>query len=143
MKRQPRQGRLLAALGFCTLSACRPESLSPPARAAEGALKVTDIQLGRAVGRDKRVLSPTDSFSAQDTIYASVVTEGTSERTSLKARWVGQAVPLAETAQAIAPTGLAVSEFHVWKPQGWPPGDYRVEIFVNDVPAGSRAFSVR
>ena len=36
----------------------------------------------------------------------------------------------------------ATSEFHISKPDGWPAGDYQVEISINDKPAGTKKFTV-
>jgi hypothetical protein len=117
-----------------------------PAQAAETgplALAVRDIQLGRAVGLDKRIADPAEAFAPEETIYASVVTEGTAAEARLTARFAHQGQVLAEVSQLIAPTGTAVSEFNVWKPRGWPRGDYEVGILVNGTPAGARRFVVR
>jgi hypothetical protein len=49
---------------------------------------------------------------------------------------------MAEVTQTIAPQGSAVSEFNVWKPHGWPPGNYEVQVLVDGIPAGARSFVV-
>ena len=126
---------------FLVVFACRGKQPEPTPAAS---VRVSEITLGRAIGADKRVTDKTDSFAPRDTIYAVVVTEGSSPSAVLKARWTygaGQLVD--ETTQTIAPTGTAVSEFHVSKPDGWPKGNYQVEISLKDAPAGSRSFSVR
>jgi HAMP domain-containing protein len=124
----------------------RDAALEAPARAdASGPprLAVTDIQLGRAVTLDKRVADPTDSFAADDTVYASVVTEGRAEHVRLTARFSRAGTVVAEVSQGIAPTGRAVSEFNIWKPGGLPPGEYEIEILVDGAAAGTRRFTVR
>ena len=106
-------------------------------------VQVRDIQLGRGVGEDKRVQEPTDTFGPSDTVYASVVTEGTAPEARLQARWsYGPTQVLEETEQRIAPQGTAVSEFHVRNPAGWTPGTYQVEIVLDGAPAGARTFTV-
>ena len=47
------------------------------------------------------------------------------------------------TVQTITPTGPAVTEFHVSKPDGWPQGSYRVEVFADGEAVGAREFEVR
>jgi hypothetical protein len=62
----------------------------------------------------------------------------------LKARWTyqdGQVVD--ETEQAIAPTGDAATEFHISKPDGWPVGQYRVEVFLDGNPVQAMEFQVK
>lgn len=111
--------------------------------AGEPSVVVTSIELGRSVGLDKRIAEPAEAFAPQDTIYVSVTTEGRASHARLTARWLRDGALLAETSQTIAPDGTAVSEFNVWKPQGWPPGEYQVEILADGFPAGTRAFQVR
>lgn len=99
---------------------------------ASTALQVTDVTLGRSVSGDKRIADQTDTFSPRDTIYASVHTAGTAQNTTLAARWTyqdGQVVT--ESNQAISPTGDAYTEFHIFKPSGWPAGKYTLHLLVN------------
>ena len=109
-------------------------------------VKVGTITLGNAIGASKKVAQAADSFGKKDTIYASVDTTGSGTAT-LKAKWTyrkgSQESLVKEDTQTIAPTGPATSEFHISKPDGWPAGDYRVEIFVADKSAGSKSFTVR
>ena len=63
---------------------------------------------------------------------------------TLSARWTyedGQLV--SEGSETIAPTGPAATEFHIAKPDGWPPGNYRVEISANGSLAASKEFEVK
>jgi hypothetical protein len=116
-----------------------------PAPAAPAEVSVVDIDLGKAIGPDKKVTTPTESFAKNDTIYAVVETTGSGTAT-LKAKWTyhkgDQTAAVDESTQTINATGPATSEFHVSKPDGWPAGDYQVEISLNDKPAGTKKFSV-
>ena len=47
-----------------------------------------------------------------------------------------------ETSQTISPTGPAVTEFHIMKPDGFPAGDYNVEILLNGTVAERSDFEV-
>jgi hypothetical protein len=117
---------------------------APAPAVAPAPFRVSGIELGNAIGADKRVAAPSTSFAATDTIYASVATEGASPSVALAARWTYQDGQLVnEETQAIAPTGAAVSEFHISKPDGWPAGNYRVEVIANGASAGARDFQVR
>jgi hypothetical protein len=137
---------MLAALAAMS-SACKKEPAptpppSPPPAAAR--VEVTGVELGRAIGPDKRVTAPAESFAPGDTIYAVVLTSGSASSATLTARFTyedGQLVD--ESSQTIAPTGPAATEFQISKPDGWPPGDYRVEIRLDGAPAGSKVFSVK
>jgi hypothetical protein len=128
--------------------ACRGHEPEPQVAAASPALrtdvKVTEISLGRAVDASRRVAEPLDTFAPGDTIYASIVTEGSARYGVLKARWTYQdSEVLSEASLEIAPTGTTATEFHVSRPEGLRPGNYQVEIFFDGAPAGKRAFSVK
>jgi len=149
---------LLTALCMASLACGREEQRSPeapapsmppvgapaPSAGAPADFRVEDVELGRQIGPDKRVADETTSFAPADTIYAAVETEGAAPAVSLTARWSyedGQLV--SEATETIAPTGPAVTEFHIAKPDGWPTGKYKVEIIADGKPAAEREFEVR
>jgi hypothetical protein len=107
--------------------------------------KVSSVDLGKAIGPDKKITDPATTFGPKDTIYASVATEGTAPTVKLHAKWTfgdaGQVVR--EEDLDIAPTGPATNEFHISKPSGWPAGKYKVEITADGNPAGSKDFEVK
>jgi hypothetical protein len=119
---------------------------APAAPAPAAGVTVTAINLGSAVGADKKVTKGTDTFGPKDTIYASVDTTG-SGTAALKAKWTfrkdGKEAIVKEDTMTIAPTGAATNEFHISKPDGWPVGNYQVEIFVADKSVGTKAFTVK
>jgi len=107
-------------------------------------VRVSQIDMGRSLTADKTINDKTDSFKPTDTIYASILTEGAAPAATLKARWTyqdGQAVK--ESTQTIAPTGDARTEFHISKPDGWPTGKYKLEVFLNDSSAATKDFEVQ
>jgi riboflavin biosynthesis pyrimidine reductase len=111
-------------------------------------VQVTTVELGDALGADKRVKAASTSFSPKDTIFASVVTEGGGAAAELGARWSfqdGQVVN--ETKRTIAPTAtpsaVAVTEFSIQKPNGFPVGEYKVEISLDGKVVQTVAFKVR
>jgi hypothetical protein len=148
----------LLAIAVAGITACSKEAPPPPPPAAKveaqapapapsapAAVTVTSINLGKAIGPDKKVTAPTDSFAKGDTIYAAVDTAGSGDAT-LKAKWTyhkgDKTAVVDESTQTIKATGPATTEFHVSKPDGWPAGDYQVELTLNDKPAGTKKFSV-
>ena len=141
---------LILALNGCGKKeeAPKPASIPPPTSvpAPVAGVTVQTITLGNAIGADKKVTQGADSFDKKDTIYASVNTTGAGTA-PLKAKWTyrttGQETIVKEDTQTIAPTGPATSEFHVSKPDGWPAGNYQVEIFVADKSAGTKTFTVK
>ena len=121
-----------------------PQVQAPPP--APDVVSVANISLGKALGPDQKVAAATDTFAKGDTIYAVVETTGSGNAT-LKAKWTyhkgDKTAPVSESSQTISASGPAASEFHVGKPDGWPLGDYQVEISLNDKPAGTKKFVVK
>jgi hypothetical protein len=111
---------------------------------APASVRVTDVTLGRAIGGDKAVTDRAETFKPNDTIYASVATDGSAPSATLRAKWTfedGQIVD--ESTRTIAPNNKERTEFHISKPSGWPAGKYKVEVFLNDQSAGMKDFDVR
>src|SRR5439155_10140062 len=113
------QPRLLAlcCLGLmAVLVGCRAgdRSANPgpsPSPTLRADVSVTEISLGRAVETNRRVAQPREDFAPADTVYASVVTEGSARRVLLKARWTYQGSDVvSESSLDIAPSGATVSE---------------------------------
>jgi uncharacterized protein YfaS (alpha-2-macroglobulin family) len=118
----------------------------PGVEATTDAVRVTDVNLGTALGPDNRVAagSDTDTFRPTDTVYASVATEGTATGSTLTARWTyqdGQVVD--ETTQTISAAGAAVTGFHISMPDGFPAGQYQLELLLNGQSTERRSFTVR
>ena len=145
---------ILAALAL-TLSACGKKDEPPKPKTSDSSMTlpgpvagvtVTSITLGNGIGAQKQVVSASNSFARNDTIYASVDTTGSGSST-LQAKWTyranGQDVSVRDDTQAINTTGPATSEFHVSKPDGWPTGDYKVEVSSSGNSSATRTFSVK
>jgi len=137
-----------ACLALAGTAACGGEKRGTDTAAAPGetanTLQVGEIQLGNAVGADKRVMKPMDEFRPTETVYITVPTTGTAQNATLRVRWTfedGQLVD--ESTQTISPSGAETTEFHVNKPSGWPAGEYKAEVFLNDRPVGSKEFEVK
>lgn len=115
----------------------------PTSPVVPAGVKVTDIDVGRSAAADKTIADKTDSFRPADTFYVAVKTDGSSSSATITARWSYQDGQLVdESRQTIAPSGAAVTEFHVSKPEGWPAGAYKVEVLLDGVSAGTKDFKV-
>ena len=118
---------------------------TPPAVAPAAGISVSSLTVGHALGPDKTVPGSAATIAPRDTIYVSIATTGSGE-TTLKSRWTflanGQSTLVNEDTQKVRTTGPATHEFHISKPDGWPKGDYQVEVFVNDASAATRRFAV-
>lgn len=143
---------MVLALGACSKEAPPPPPAPAPAPKIEApppapvAISVSNIALGNALTAEKRVQQPMESFAKNDTIYAVVETQGAGEAT-LKAKWTyhkgDQVAVVNESTQTIKAEGSAASEFHVSKPDGWPAGDYRVEISQGEKVVDTKKFTVK
>jgi hypothetical protein len=51
--------------------------------------------------------------------------------------------PVNESNRDISTTGDANHEFHITKATAWPKGDYKVEILLDGVSAGTNDFTVK
>jgi hypothetical protein len=142
-----RSSILALAVGAALSGGCTRSREDPGTTGTTGTsvgVRVSRIDMGRSLTADKAITDKTNSFKPTDTIYASILTEGTAATATLKARWTyqdGQAVN--ESTQTIAPTGDSRTEFHISKPDGWPTGKYKLEVFLNDSTAATKDFEVQ
>ena len=143
--RQSRRIPLSVCLALLMMSAaCNRGGADNTGTASNTALRVTDVTLGRAVGGDKAITDRTETFQPNDTIYASVATEGSASSATLRARWTfedGQVVD--ESTRTIASNNRERTEFHISKPNGWPTGKYKLEVFLDDRSVETKNFEVR
>lgn len=122
-----------------------PAPTAAPAPAPAG-IAVSGVTVGKAIGADKKVAVASEVFAKADTMYVSVDTTG-SGTAKLDAKWTyrqGDKVAVVkEDSMTINATGPATNEFHVSKPDGWPAGDYEVEVMLNGKPVGSKKLTVK
>jgi hypothetical protein len=104
-------------------------------------LRVATIQLGRSINTDNTVANHTTTFGPHDTVYVSVQMSGSGSAT-LGVRWTYMGRVVGEPKKQVSFRGGGATEFHLQNAGGFPPGDYTVEIFLNDQSAGSRDFRV-
>ena len=121
----------------------RTETAQPAASPAQGSVRVADIAIGRSINADKTVMDKADTFAPADTIYVSIKTDGAAQGAKLQTRWSFNDKVVEESSEMISPTGPAVTEFHLSKPDGWPVGNYKIEVLLNGAPAGSKSFEVK
>jgi hypothetical protein len=140
--------RAVVLVAVASPGACARKSL-PPAAAGAGSearapFRVLSVQLGKAIGDDRKVRQVAAVFGPHDTIYASVATDGVTPRSTIKARWTirDQGALVSEEGREVASAGPAVIEFHIAKQAGWPVGDYGLEIIVDGNVVLTRNFKV-
>jgi hypothetical protein len=146
---------LAVALGACGKKAEPPAPAPTPAPApapaptpvpAPAGVTLSSVTLGKSVGADKKVTAASEVFAKGDTIHASVDTSGVGSAT-LAATWTyskdGKSATVKEDSATITPTGPATTEFHIAKPDGWPPGNYQVEILIDGKSVATKSFTVQ
>jgi len=120
---------VLAALVW--VAACRPS----------GPLRVTTIQTGRSLNSDRSVGDHTTRFRPDDSMYASVLTDGPGAGTiTVRWRYAGRLV--SEETREVSYRDHAATEFHIQNSSGFPAGDYAVEILLDGKPFATRALRV-
>jgi hypothetical protein len=107
-------------------------------------IRVSDIQVGKGIGTDKKVSNQTTDFGVRDTMYVAVITDGAANNAKLDAKWTYNGRTVKSDTQTISPSsGENVTEFHVTKASAWPKGNYKVEVMLNGVSAGSKDLTVK
>jgi hypothetical protein len=104
-------------------------------------LRVTTIQVGRSLNADQTVAGHTTTFSPNQTIYVSVQVAGAGSGT-VSVRWTYLTTDRVVGEPKKEVSGAGATEFHLQNAGGFPPGDYKVEAFLNGVSAGTRTFQV-
>lgn len=121
--------------------AAEPAATPPAPAPAPAASTVTGVELGSAVGADNRVTAPSATFAANDTIHASVATDGPGG--NLTAKWSYQDGQTVESQDKVVAAGPQVTDFSISKPDGWPLGKYKLEVLLNGSVIQTREFEVK
>ncbi|HEY0972829.1 MAG TPA: hypothetical protein VGE02_17805 [Gemmatimonadales bacterium] len=114
--------------------------------AAATPLRVTEVDLGRALQGDTAVVEDMDDFAPSDTIHAIVRHEGAAQNATITARWTfqdGQVVD--ERTETVSPIGTRAeyTHFMIAKPTAWPAGNYTLHILVNGREVETEEFEVK
>ena len=124
---------LLHLAAVCLVAVC--------AVGCAGNLAVSNIQTGRALNSDHSVSALTTAFKPTDTIYVSVLTEGSGSGT-IGVKFSYQWRVISEPAKTVSYRGAAATEFHIEYSGGFPAGEYDIAVLFNGQPAGMRKVRV-
>lgn len=126
-----------------------PAPPPPPPAPVAATATVASLDLGSAVGADKKVTAAATTFKPKDTIHASVTTNtsdpAATVATKLGAKWTfqdGQTVK-EDPAVDVQATNGGVTEFSINSPKGFPEGKYKVEISQDGNVVQSKDFEVK
>ena len=126
-----RTSTVFIVLALLFVPGCRPS----------GPLQVATIQLGRSLNPDNSVASHATTFNRKDTVYVSVLTTAGGSGT-IGVKWMYQGRVIDEPQRPVSYRESAATEFHLVNSNGFPPGQYSVEVFVDGKSVGTRNFNV-
>lgn len=104
-------------------------------------LTARSIQVGKSLNSDHSVGTLTTTFKPNDTIYASLLTDGSGSGT-VGAKFTYGGRVIAEPEKRVSMKGSGATEFHIEYSAGFPPGDYDIELFLNGKSVGTRRVRV-
>ena len=94
---------------------------------------------------DTELTGPLSSdFTPQDSIFLAIHTGGTAEKYTISSKWFypdGQVIT--ENSQIVTGAGPTTTIFSMSKPDGWAPGEYKVEFSINGKLQQTKSFFVR
>jgi hypothetical protein len=125
---RPPKAALLASLALALL-ACRPP------------LHVDTLQLGSKLNGDNTIATHTTRFKPDDRIFAAVLTDATGSST-ITVHWNYNGMMVSEESRKVAYKGAGATAFEFKSASGFPVGDYKVDILVDDQSVASREFRV-
>ncbi|RDZ26829.1 hypothetical protein DX914_16085 [Lysobacter silvisoli] len=123
-----------------------PVAPTPPPAAATAS--VTAVDLGSAVGADKKVTTATTTFKPKDTIYVAISTSTSDAAATvpakLGAKWTFQDGQTVKDDSADAQLmGAGVTNFSINSPKGFPTGKYKVDVSLDGNVVQSKEFEVK
>ncbi|HEV8694111.1 MAG TPA: hypothetical protein VGQ93_08015 [Lysobacter sp.] len=160
MKNRSARFLFLTLVATIAIAACRQKeeaAIAPPpatepvptSQAAVATATVIGVDLGNAVGANKKVVTPMTTFAPQDTIIAAIATRTSNPtaavRSKLGARWTQLANKevVNEESQDATLTGDGVTNFRIAKPEGWQPGKYKLEVSLDNAVVQTREYEVK
>jgi hypothetical protein len=106
-----------------------------------GPLELANIQVGRSLNQDRSVASITTLFKPNETVYVAIQTKAAGKGT-VSVKWKYGSHLIDEPSKPVDYDGPASTEFHLQNSGGFPPGDYSVDVLIDGVQVGTRAFTV-
>jgi hypothetical protein len=120
---------LVAVIGLAV--ACKP---SEP-------LTVTAIQTGKSLNSDNSIATHSATFHPKDTMYVSVLT-GARGSGTIVARWMLGGRSIHEVSKEVSYNDQAATDFRFQAADGFPPGQYVIEILLDGKSVGTREVRV-
>lgn len=140
---------LLAGCGQAPVPAVAPAAATPPAAiiaTPSTAVHVSSVELGNALAADQRVLQPMIEFAPSDTFHATVTLAGHDaavHRLGVEWTHLDSRQRVFAEHKLLSVAGNLATTFRLSKPDVWPPGQYRLQVMLDDHPVQARLFEVR
>jgi hypothetical protein len=126
-----RKKLLTGLVAVAVLVACRPS----------GPLQVAAIQTGKSRNSDNTVGNHSTRFKPDDTMVVAVLTKGAGSG-KIGVRWTYAGRLVSEESRSVSFRDGGATEFHIQNSSGFPPGDYAVEVLIDDKPVATRPLKV-
>jgi hypothetical protein len=132
-----RQGVLMAARllvigAVALLTACRPGD----------PLVIQTIQTGKSLNSDNSIGQHAATFGPKEPMYVSVLTTARGSGT-ITVRWTFYGRTLHEVTKEVSYNDASATDFRFAAADGFPPGEYRIEVLLDGQPAGERTVRVQ
>ena len=131
MVRQGLLREVAAALLTAALYACGPNE----------PLTVTAIQTGKSLNSDNSVGTHAASFRPKDTMYVAVLT-GARGAGTITVRWRLGSQVIHEATREVAYNDQSATDFRFQAADGFPPGEYTIDVLLDGKPVGTRSVRV-
>ena len=157
------QALLVAVIGSVAIVGCKkkeeaapaptvtePAPAPTPAPAPAATASVTTVELGNAVGPDLKLTATGTTFKPKDTITVSIGTSTSDPAASVAgkvgAKWTyangAEVMEVSNETKDLNLTGTGATNFQIAKPDGFPPGKYKVEVSLDGAVVQTKEFEV-
>jgi hypothetical protein len=123
--------QLCAVVAVCCLTGCGPTE----------PLNIVGVQTGKSLNSDHSIGRHAISFRPDDTMYVSVLTIGRGAGT-IQVKWALRGYELHQVTKKVSYNGQAATDFRFAAADGFPVGDYTVEVIVDGKPFETRRIKV-
>ena len=106
---------------------------------------ITDVRLSdQGNAEDNRIGLPKNTFGPRDTVYAEVESQGTASSYTIYAKWIAaDGTMLSDYGIKVNQAGTNRTVISLSKPDGWQPGENRIELAINGKTERTVTFVVR
>lgn len=105
--------------------------------------EIDRIGIGKSINTDNTIKDSARTFGANDTVFASARVSGRANSGIVRAVWFdAQGQPVHEQTRIVSPSRGETVAVQAVPETGWTPGEYTVEIFLDDRLAATERFVV-